>query len=179
MVRYLLLAALAASSMGLAAQKARPEMELHVDARNVQHGLPQQIRFSLRNMSDHDIHLPEPIPGCSGPDGAVLLLAKVSGQRGRGVPLDQGCTAMGGDPREGVLARERSWVVLRSGGYLERTVDAGRMHLQQLGNGSYDVSAEYLPPPFSPDEQRELAKAGIEYPHTKLVSELFVIHKDR
>ena len=175
-------AALALSPQHFAQQPnkpAAPELELNLEARDVLQGVPTSFHIILRNIGKQDIRLPEPSLGCASANGAVWLVEKYTPKiPGPEDGLGYGCAADGRYPQD-MLERAKSWVLLRPGGYLERVASPGRMHYENRGAGTYDLSARYVPPDLTPDERRALSEAGYVYPTAKLVSKHLVLTKDR
>ena len=168
-------------------KKPGPDLELNLEARDLVRGVPTTFHVIVRNRSDHDIRLPEPSLGCaSAVDGTVWLIEKFKPKApgfdpdaGLDTGLGYGCA---GSPRPysyDVLERAKSWLLLRPGGYLERVASPSRLHYENHGAGTYDLSAEYVPPALSADERRSLTNAGFVFPQTKLVSKHVTLKKDQ
>ena len=164
-------------------KKPGPELELNLEARDVVRGAPTTFHVIVRNRSDHDIRLPEPSLGCaSAVNGTVLLMEKFKPKAPGSDPdagLGSGCVGSWWPYSHDVLERAKSWLLLRPGGYLERVASPSRLHYVNHGAGTYDLSAEYVPPALSVDERRSLTNAGFTLPKTKLVSKHVILKKDQ
>lgn len=185
MIRLAPTVAFAALGLGLSAQQAKrpaaaaPELELNLEARDVIRGVPTTFHVILRNIGKEDLRLPEPSLGCaSALDGTVWLVEKYTPKLPGLDDMPNHCVAR--PPYEqDIVKRAKSWVLLRPGGYLERVASPSRMHYESHGVGTYDLSAQYIPPAVTPDERLALAEAGYLYPTAKLVSKHVILKKDR
>ena len=139
----LLIATLLLPCAGVAQAVAKPDLTLEVQMDNER----GRVRFTLRNRTDHEIRLPEPEVQCRGKYGAWVVTE---------APLPE-CHTYATD----ALVNPKRWIVLWSGGYLDRWVSVTRLRLPPDVRA---VHGEYVPPVVSAAMLRTLRGDGVEVP---------------
>lgn len=150
-------------SVALPAQRlARPELTLELQAKDEVNGVPQRIRLTLRNMTEHDLRLPEPGIACRSTFGSFFVRVTPAS---RAVPSrDNACQQQDG------YGNPKNWITLGPGGYLDRWYSARQFHLESSGPGIAALEGEYLPPSLRPVLAQSLESEGIVFPRTAVRS---------
>lgn len=153
-------------AVALPAQRpARPELTLELQAKDPLDGVPQRVRLTLRNMTDHDLRLPEPGIACDSPYGSLWVRAIPSTRVGR----DPLC------PPQPANEDPRSWLTLGPGGYLDRWYSIRQFHLGDASHGRFDLQGEYRPPALNAARTRSLLGEGIVPPRSTVRSNRMVL----
>ncbi len=156
--------------MAAAAQtSASPALQLKLEPGPEVRGVPASFVYTIVNASDHDVRLPKPVVNCGDVFfGEVWVHVKfkppghavVQGPE-HGCSNDYVATTT-------ALKRAESWPVLHPGESISQTLPQAQLHYDAGKTGSYEVWAEYRPPYLSPQEQRALRKAGIDFPAAEM-----------
>jgi hypothetical protein len=155
-------------------QSHQRNLELTLQSKDFQMGVPQTFIFTLVNKTNHEVRVPY-IPNIDCDDtlyGAMWLRFTASGPQS----VSRGCgvNVVGG---ETIWNRIKGWKVLPPGGSL--SFQAGRergLYSDQM-NGTYEFWAHYDPPQISLVDQDLLRKAGIDFPSGRLDSVHFKYEK--
>jgi len=174
-VQRVLLTSFLLSGSILAAAKSRPELSILLQPENVVDGVPQAFTFVLTNISDQDIHLPQPDIDCSNPtsQGAVWLNESWQPSTGTGLGKGIGTCDFGGtsQPPVSVIELAKKWTLLRVGESVYITASSNSLHYETSKPGIYTFSATYLPPMLSNENRLRLKGVGIVVPEQKAFSE--------
>jgi len=143
-------------------------LELSLEPKDIQGGVPQTFTFVLVNTSDHDVRIPAtPVVNChSQYSGSIWLVHTFT-------PLTPGSPGPGGGCAASkynwppLMDRVKEWKVLRAG---ESLRIAGAKNFDDKEAGTYKFWAEYEPPYISSDDQATLRQAGIDFPHDELAT---------
>lgn len=146
-------------------------LELQLKSGLLINGVPESFTFVFVNISGHDLRMPKP-SNCHIPTtGTVVLKLTVKPAPPHGI--GHGCVGdvgfFKGQPpiRDRV---EKRWELLTPGGSLSVTFDRDELFVNDQSPGRYDFWAEYIPPYVSAQEAKALARAGINFPQPRLVS---------
>ncbi len=147
------------------ANTAPTNLELRIKVESVLDTVPQALQISLTNISDHDVHLPEPAALCGDTAHGTFRLGE------NFVPLHGSASTMGGGcfrdfGYQPILERVKGWKVLRPGESLVVFND----HIPAQAPGSYDYWGVYLPPGMPGADADVLRKDGIAFPTSRLES---------
>jgi hypothetical protein len=147
------------------------ELELHLEAGNLQSGIPDGFTITLTNISNYDILLPTPPVRCEDPtlDGNLFLHDNFKPLDPNESPQVWNCTNERMDMRS-IFERIKDWKTLHPGESLN--VSATRKRFLDLNNsaGSYEFWVDYHPPAMSPEDRRALILTGIKFSHFDLTS---------
>ena len=149
----------------------RDNLELRLEAEDVQGGVPQGFIFLLVNKSDHDIRVPTPAIECEDPvgDGSFSLKVNFRPSRPDGNRIGYGCTNDRTDKRS-ILDRVKTWKNLRPGESIVLEVARERLHYVCKESGTYEFWAYYSPPAMTQSDRKVLSQTGIDFPHGQLTT---------
>jgi hypothetical protein len=149
----------------------RDNLELRLEAEDIQGGIPQAFVFLLVNKSDHDIRVPTPAIECEDPayDGTFWLKVNFKPSRPDENGSGYGCANDRTDKRS-ILDRVKTWKNLRPGESIVLKVARERLGYSCKEPGTYEFSASYFPPAMTPNDRKVLSQTGIDSPHSKLTT---------
>jgi hypothetical protein len=148
-------------------QSNQGNLELLLQSKDLQMGVPQTFIFTLVNKTDHVVRIPYiPNIDCDDPlDGAMWLRFTAPGpqsvSRGCGVNIEGG---------ESIWSRIKGWQVLSPGASLSFKAARELALYNDQTNGIYEFWAHYEPPQVSIKDQDLLRQAGIDFPRDPLNS---------
>lgn len=152
-----------------------PNLALTMDASDSRvHGLPRAMTIQIKNISSHDLLIPEPHKDC-GDEMYGSLFFRMNVRTTGGAPiLGHGCAADYNFSRTSIEDRVRVWKRLAPGESLVYRKDAisetMAMLQGRLTSGVYTYSASYDPPYISDGDKHLLTAAGISFPHQRLAT---------
>lgn len=151
------------------AQKTPPSLELHLIPGEMLHGFPQTFTFTLTNVTQHNVWVPDPSMECSNSLRGYLWLGL------RSVPFHppgsetrEQCVVDGF--REPILIRVQKWKVLAPGEAIENTASRAQLRYEVKQPGTYEFWAEYNPPSLRLEDQQALRERGVDFPFEKLIT---------
>jgi hypothetical protein len=149
----------------------RDNLELRLEAEDIQGSIPQGFIFLLVNKSDHDIRVPTPAIECEDPagDGSFSLKVNFRPSRPNENGIGFGCTNDRTDKRS-ILDRVKTWKNLRPGESIVLKVARERLHYSYKEPGTYEFRAYYFPPAMTPSDRKVLSQTGIDFPHSRLTT---------
>ena len=156
----------------------RPNVELLLKGGKLVNGVPDAFTFVFVNTGDHEVRLP-PVSPCIGNDtGWLLLWLEFTPVKPQGGGEGGGC---GGSVNHGpkLMEQVKGWRVLSPGDSYQIRFPRIELFSKEQRPGKYDFWAEYRPPTFSPEDQRMLNEAGIDFPRTGLKSEHVAFRRKR
>jgi hypothetical protein len=151
----------------ISGQSNRGTLELALQVKDFQMGVPQTFIFTLINKTDHEVRIPY-IPNIDCNDtlnGAMWLRFTAPGPQS----VSRGCgtNVVGG---ETIWSRIKGWKVLSPGASLSFKAGRERGLYSDQMNGTYEFWAHYEPPQVSLKDQDLLRQAGIGSPRVPLDS---------
>jgi len=157
----------------------RDNLELRLEAEEIQGGIPQAFVFLLVNKSDHDIRVPTPAVECEDPvyDGSFWLKVNFRPSRTDENGSGHGCANDRTDKRS-ILDRVKTWKNLRPGESIVLKVARKRFHYDFKEPGTYEFSASYFPPAMTPSDRKVLSQTGIDFPHSQLTTTRVIFVKN-
>ena len=146
-------------------------LQLRLEPKDIQMGVPKAFTFVLVNISDHDVRVPMPVVDCGYIDstGSLQLQLKF-------IPLGlvhtKGGTGCGGSIGSSfdILLAVQGWKLLHAGKSLSIEASKSRLLYEEQNAGTYEFWAAYKPPTISEADQATLRQAGIDFPHDVLTS---------
>ena len=149
----------------------RDNLELRLEAEDIQGGIPQGFIFLLVNKSDHDIRVPTPAIECEDPvdDGSFWLEVNFRPSRPDENGIGCGCANDRTDKRA-ILDRVKTWKNLRPGESIVLKVTRERLQYSGKEPGTYEFWAHYFPPVMTPSDRKVLSQTGIDFPHSQLTT---------
>ena len=153
------------------ASPARLELKMEVASTN-DDGSPQALRFTLTNVGDVAMVLPEPSIHCSGIYGQINVQPKIIAGTPEGNGLAMACAGTSGtDGRRTIVETIRdSWFHLQPGEFLVFTGDGRQMLARTEGLITYEYWAEYKPPVLNDADKAKAESAGYHIPSELVVS---------
>jgi hypothetical protein len=157
----------------------RDNLELRLEAVNIQGGIPQRFIFLLINKSDHDIRVPTPVIECEDPvdDGSFWLKVNFRPSRPGENGIGYGCANDRTDKRA-ILDRVKTWKSLRPGESIVLKVARERLQYSDMEPGTYEFWAHYFPPAMTPSDRKVLSRTGMDFPHSQLTTTLLTFVKN-
>jgi hypothetical protein len=76
-----------------------------------------------------------------------------------------------------ILERVEKWTLLHPAGKITLKGDRAALHCEEDDPGEYEFWAEYGPPFVSPEDQKTLQDAGIDFPRGELTTQRIVFTK--
>jgi len=149
----------------------RDNLELRLEAEDIQDGIPQTFTFLLVNKSNHDIRVPTPAIECEDPvnDGSFWLKVNFRPSRPDENGFGYGCSNDRTDRRP-ILDRVKTWKNLRPGESIVLKVARERLHYDCKEPGTYEFWAYYFTPTMTPSDRKVLSQTGIDFPHSQLTT---------
>ncbi len=163
----LILAFLSITLLQVGAAKGEPQLELKLSVEQLKAGVPQHFTFTLTNISDNEIRLPDPDLGCekSTRRGSFWLdesWISLSGERFKvGGVCDAGYYPSSSTT---LIDSVKKWRLLKPGESLIVMGDEHEFHYEMSRPGIYLFSGVYFPPYLSDEERASLRQEGIVIP---------------
>ncbi len=134
------------------------------------HGtLPVRFTVVLTNISNHDLHLPQPHLECGDvATGSIFLYARFL--PGSSAPLKPHTGCIVDEFHVPIPQRLRSWNVLPAGQSLRFDMDLTNAEPNAPAPGTYTIWAGYDPPAVSPDELKLVEQNGLAVPTSRLAT---------
>jgi hypothetical protein len=142
-------------------------LQLRLEPKDIQRGVPKAFTFVLVNISDHDVRVPMPTVNCRDTyNGSLQLLTKFTPLTPQPSGLVKICIS-DSIKRPPVLDWVKQLRVLHAG---EALSESAIKNFDDKDIGTYEFWADYFPPQISTEDQAVLRKAGIDFPHDALTS---------
>jgi len=150
-------------------------LELRLEPKDIQKGMPQGFTFALVNISDHDVRVPVPTARICGLDyeNGSFNLVRVF------IPVPNGSRSQGQTcssnwiSGKSIMERANNWKLLRPGESLSQDMTTLNDSFLNQGAGRYEVWAWYRTPYILPEDKETLRNAGIDFPQSDLTSTHF------
>jgi hypothetical protein len=154
-------------------------LEIRINAENVQSGTPGKLALTIVKGSSHDVVIPKPTIDCGD-----LFRGSVSVQLDF-TPLHPSTESLGhghGCPNGVsdwplILDRIKEWRTLRPSESIVVEADSSDWLFDFDQAGRYKVWGQYGPPEIFPHDQEILRQSGIDFPHVRLVSRSLIFNK--
>lgn len=144
-------------------------LQLRLEPKDIQGGVPKAFTSLLVNISDHDVRVPQPVVDC-GYDAQIGSLKLQLKFTPLGRVHTKGVTGCGGSIGGSfdILLEVQGWKLLHTGESL--SIEASKQFLlyEEQNAGTYEFWAAYYPPSISEADQATLRQAGIDFPHDAL-----------
>ena len=162
-------------------QRSGPDISEEPREQRCCRSVPQNgVEFSADRHFEALLGIRVPVPSipCAETNGYIWLHLEFTPLKPRLAGILPAFCAGGAAGSQPILDRAETWMVLRPGDALRRTVPRERLLYSDKEPGTYEFWAEYSPPALGAADLEVLQRAGIYVPRTTLTSGHIAFRKE-